>query len=82
LIALRAFGLAAIAAAAAVKPAASISRLIAALAILSNVALLEPLLDLPRLVVDLAIAASICLMLPPKAVLARNGSGLPQETRK
>src|SRR6476620_11160559 len=63
-IALRAFGLAAIAAAAAVRPAASISRLMAALAILSSVVLSEPpLLPLPRRVEVLAIidaSLSIC----------------------
>jgi hypothetical protein len=61
-LALRALGLAAIAAAAAVSPAASISRLIAALAILSIVVLLpdldppDPLLLLPPPLLELALA--------------------------
>jgi hypothetical protein len=78
---LRAFGLAAIAAAAAVNPAASISRLIAALAILSSVALLELPPDLLRLLEVLAIAASL-FDLTAKAAHSRNGSEIVENWAK
>ena len=74
----RADGLALIAAAAAARPAASISLLIAALASLSTVS--EPDEDLEELFfADFAIASSPCVA--EKALYCRNGSRMKPEIR-